>query len=152
MAKFGRLLLVGTVVGCTMAFEVEPRVQPPSRRKSRSLAARLSGSCGVRNGPSRGRAPKSASGTLTRCSSTSLLLVDGPEVDEAARKLLNKALSIAASAAVATGLATPSPEPAARIDAALAAAKRAFFSYPIARGFERFGRLYAVRIDHRTSW
>lgn len=73
-----------------------------------------------------------------------LLLVDGPEVDEAARKLLNKALSIAASAAVATGLATPSPEPAARIDAALAAAKRAFFSYPIARGFERFGRLYAV--------
>lgn len=80
------------------------------------------------------------------------LVVNGPDADESLRKVLDEALAVAASAAIGTGLLTPSPEPAARIGAALAAAKTAFVGYLSARGLERLLTQYDIRVDQRTFW
>jgi hypothetical protein len=80
------------------------------------------------------------------------LVVNGPKAEEAVRKVLGEAVAAAATAAVGAGLLTPSPEPAARIGAAVAAAKAAFVGYLAARGMERLLSMYDLRIDHRTYW
>lgn len=80
------------------------------------------------------------------------LVVDGPQPEEAVRRLLEEAVAAAASAAIGAGLITPSPEPGGRVAAALAAAKVAFIGYLAARGSERLIGQYEMRIDHRTFW
>lgn len=80
------------------------------------------------------------------------LVVDGPNPEAAARRLLEEAAAVAVSAAVGTGIATPSPEPAARIAAAVTAAKTAFVGYLGARGAERLISQYSLKIKHLTSW
>ena len=80
------------------------------------------------------------------------LVANGPNLDQVAKQVLQEALGVAASAAIGAGLLTPSPEPTARIGAAVAAGKTAFVGYPAARGLERLASQYDVRIDHRTSW
>ena len=80
------------------------------------------------------------------------LVANGPNLDQVAKQVLQEALGVAASAAIGAGLLTPSPEPTARIGAAVAAGKTAFVGYLAARGLERLASQYDVRIDHRTSW
>lgn len=77
---------------------------------------------------------------------------NGPDLDQAAGQVVQEALGVAVSAAVGVGLLTPSPEPMARVAAALAAAKTAFVGYLAARGLERVASQYDIRIDHRTHW
>jgi hypothetical protein len=79
-------------------------------------------------------------------------VANGPDLDEAAKRVLLEALGVGAAAAAGAGLLTPSPEAGARIIAALAAGKTAFVGYLAARGLERISSQYDVRIDHRTSW
>lgn len=81
-----------------------------------------------------------------------VLRVTGPEADAAAKRVLEEALGAAAAAAVGAGIVTPSPEPAARVGAALAAAKTAFVGYLSARGFERLISQYDINLDHQTYW
>jgi hypothetical protein len=80
------------------------------------------------------------------------LILSGPDIDQAAKQVLQEALGVAAAAAVAAGLLTPSPEPIGRIAAALTAAKTAFMGYLAARGLERLTMQYKLKIDHRTHW
>jgi hypothetical protein len=80
------------------------------------------------------------------------LVAKGPDADQAARQVLQEALGAAVVAAIGTGLLTPSPEPLARVTAALAAAKTAFLAYLSTRGFERLADQYDIRVDHRTHW
>lgn len=80
------------------------------------------------------------------------LIANGPDLDQAVRPVLEKALGLAASAAISTGMLTPSPEPAARISAAIAAGKAAFVGYLAAHGLEQIAAKYEIRIDHRTFW
>jgi hypothetical protein len=80
------------------------------------------------------------------------LVVNGPDADESIRKVLDEALGVAVSAAIGTGLLTPSPEPAARIGAALAAAKMAFLGYLASRGLQQLLDQYDIRLEHRTFW
>ena len=80
------------------------------------------------------------------------LVVDGPETEAAVRKVLEEATAAAVTAALATGIATPTVDPASRIGAALAAAKTAFVGYLTVRGMERLITLYDIRITHDTYW
>lgn len=80
------------------------------------------------------------------------LRVAGPEAEDALKNQIVKALEIAAAAAVATGIATPSPELAARVAAALAAAKTAFVGYLASVGLKDFVSQYDIRLDHETGW
>lgn len=80
------------------------------------------------------------------------LVANGPDLDQAAKQVLQEALGVAVSAAVGTGLLASSATPAAGIAAAVGAAKTAFVGYLAARGLERLASQYDVRIDHRTSW
>ena len=80
------------------------------------------------------------------------LVIVGPDADEGVRKVLEEAVAAATSAAVGTGLLTPSPEPAARIGAALAAAKAAFVGYLSARGLQQLLNQYDLRVEQRTYW
>jgi hypothetical protein len=80
------------------------------------------------------------------------LVVSGPEPEVAVRKVLEEATAAAVSAALATGIATPTPDPASRIGAALAAAKTAFVGYLTVRGMERLLTQYDIRITHDTYW
>jgi len=81
-----------------------------------------------------------------------VLRVDGPSADEAVINVLREALAASAAAAAGAGILTPSPEPAGRVAAALAAAKTAFVGYLAARGLERLINQYRVVIDHQTYW
>ena len=78
------------------------------------------------------------------------LVVNGPDADESVREVLNEALGVAASAAIGASLLTPSPEPAARIGTALAAAKTAFVGYLASRGLQRVLDQYDIRLEQRT--
>lgn len=80
------------------------------------------------------------------------LMVDGPPPEQAVRKLLEEAVAASVSAALATGIATPTPDPASRIGAALAAAKATFVTYLTARGMQHLLGQYNVRITHDTFW
>lgn len=80
------------------------------------------------------------------------VIASGPDLDEAAGRIVQEALGVAVAAAVGVGLLTPSPEPMARVGAALAAAKTAFVGYLATRGLERLASQFDVRIDHRTHW
>jgi hypothetical protein len=81
-----------------------------------------------------------------------ILVAKGPNADQAAAQVLQEAIGAAVAAAVGTGILTPSPEPTARIAAALVAGKQAFVGYLAGRGFERLVSQYDLRIDHRTHW
>ena len=80
------------------------------------------------------------------------LVVDGPEPEAAVRQVLEEATAAAAAAALGTGIATPTLDPASRIGAALAAAKATFVGYLAARGFERLISQYDIRVTHDTFW
>ena len=80
------------------------------------------------------------------------VVAKGPDAEQAAVQVLQEAMAAAVAATVGTGILTPSPEPTARIAAAIVAGKQAFVGYLAARGFERLASQYDLRVDHRTHW
>lgn len=78
------------------------------------------------------------------------LKVDGPDnVEATIRSTLEQAAVVSATAAVATGLAVPTPDPASRVGAALTAAKIAFVGFLTERGLEHLISQYSVTVRHQ---
>lgn len=80
------------------------------------------------------------------------LVADGPQAEEAVKRVVQEAAVAALAAGVTAAAATPG-EVVIKTAAALTAAKQTFYAALSANALTKgLGSQYSIRIDHRTSW